>query len=184
MATFFDALTDQQIEFIRRQHIFFVAAASAGARINLSPKGMDTFRVINPNAVAYLDMGGSGNETSAHLQNDGRITIMFCSFDQAPLILRLYGRGEVVRPRTPEWTGLAPSFAPVHGQRQIIRARINSVQDSCGYAVPRYDFTGERDTLVKVFERLTAEQIQAQQAAQVKSIDGLPIVPACAAPGR
>ncbi len=184
MATFFDALQGDQIEFIRRQHLFFVATAAAGGRINLSPKGMDTFRVIDPNTVAYLDMSGSGNETSAHLQDDGRITFMFCSFDQAPLILRLYGHGDVVRPGTPEWEALAPVFTQVHGQRQIIRARIESVQDSCGYAVPRYNFAGERDTLVKFFEGLTPEQIQAKQAGQVKSIDGLPVVPACAAPGR
>lgn len=183
MATFFDALQDNQIEFIRRQHMFFVATAAAGGRINLSPKGMDTFRVIDPKTVAYLDMSGSGNETSAHLQNDGRITITFCSFDQAPLILRLYGRGDVVRPGASEWAVLAPAFTQVHGQRQIIRARIESVQDSCGYAVPRYTFAGERDTLVKYYERFTPEQIQTKQAGQVKSIDGLPVVPACSVPG-
>jgi len=178
MATFFESLTDKQIDFIRRQHMFFVATAAAQGRVNLSPKGMDTFRVFDANTVAYLDMSGSGNETSAHIQNDGRITFMFCSFDQTPLILRLYGRGDVVRPGTPDWTSLAPAFEQIHGQRQIIRARIISVQDSCGYAVPRYEFAGERDTLRKYCTNLTQDEILAKHAKQTKSIDGLPLVPA------
>ena len=181
MATFFDALTDKYIGFIRRQHVFFVATGAAGGRINLSPKGMNTFRVLDANTVAYLDMGGSGNETSAHLQNDGRITFMFCSFDQTPLILRLYGRGDVVRPGSVEWNQLAPHFEQIHGQRQIIRARIASVQDSCGFAVPRLEFVGERDTLQKHYTKYTSEEIAAKFAKQTKSIDGLPVTPACAA---
>jgi hypothetical protein len=179
MATFFDTLTDKYIEFIRQQHVFFVATAAAQGRVNLSPKGMDTFQVIDANTVAYLDMSGSGNETSAHLQNDGRITIMFCSFGPTPLILRLYGQGDVVRPGTAEWESLAPRFEQVHGQRQIIRARIRSVQDSCGYAVPRLEFVAERDTLKKYYANLTPDQVAAKLAKQTKSIDGLPVVPAC-----
>ena len=180
MATFYEALTDKQIEFIREQHMFFVATAPpSGGRINLSPKGMDTFRVIDPNTVAYLDMSGSGNETSAHIQNDGRITLMFCSFTQAPNILRLYGRGDVVRAGTPDWDTLIPRFSQVNGQRQIIRARIDSTQDSCGYAVPRYEFIEPRQTLLKYYERFTPEQIREKQSRQTKSIDGLPVEPAC-----
>ena len=175
-------MTKRQIGFIRRQHLFFVATAAGSGRVNLSPKGMDTFRVIDSNTVAYLDLSGSGNETSAHLQNDGRITFMFCSFDQAPLTLRLYARGEVARPGSAAWDELAPCFVQMHGQRQIVRARIDSLQDSCGYAVPRFEFTGDRDTLIKYYERFTPEQIQTKQATQVKSIDGLPIMPACTAP--
>jgi len=178
MALFFDSLTDKYIDFIRRQHMFFVATAAAQGRVNLSPKGMDTFRVLDANTVAYLDMSGSGNETSAHIQNDGRITIMFCSFDATPLILRLYGRGDVVRPGSAEWAALAPSFEQVHGQRQIIRARIESVQDSCGYAVPHYAFAGGRDTLQKYYANLTQDEVLAKLAKQTKSIDGLPSVPA------
>jgi len=183
MATFFDSLTDKHIEFIRRQHMFCVATAAAQGRVNVSPKGMDTFRVLDANTVAYLDMGGSGNETSAHIQNDGRITFMFCSYDATPLILRLYGQGEVVRQGSSEWAALAPAFEQIHGQRQIIRARIVSVQDSCGYAVPRYEFAGERDTLRKYYANLSQDEILAKQAKQTKSIDGLPLVPAYVSKG-
>ncbi len=180
MAAFYEALTDKQVEFIRAQHMFFVATAPPdGGRINLSPKGMDTFRVIDANTVAYLDMSGSGNETSAHLQNDGRVTFMFCSFTQAPNILRLYGRGDIVRPGTAEWDALVPRFSQVSGQRQIIRARIESTQDSCGYAVPRYEFIEPRETLIRYYEKFTPDEIRAKQAKQTKSIDGLPVEPAC-----
>lgn len=183
MATFYDALSDKHIAFIGRQHLFFVASAAAEGRVNLSPKGMDTFRVLDSNTVAYLDMGGSGNETSAHIQNDGRVTFMFCSFDQTPLILRLYGHGDVVRQGTAAWADLAPRFTQVQGQRQIIRARISSVQDSCGFAVPRYEFVAERPTLVDYYAGRTPEEILAKQAKQTQSIDGLPVVPACGMPG-
>jgi len=179
MATFYEALTDKQIEFIRAQHMFFVATSAAEGRINLSPKGMDTFRVLDANTVAYLDMSGSGNETSAHLQNDGRITFMFCSFTQAPNILRLYGTGEVVRQGTPAWDELIPGFTQYRGQRQIIRAQITSTQDSCGFAVPRYEFVEGRNTLVQYSEKLSDEEIRQKQSKQTKSIDGLPVEPAC-----
>ena len=98
MADFYESLTEKQIEFIERQHLFFTATAHGTGRINLSPKGMDSFRVLDSNTVAYLDMMGSGNETCAHIQNDGRMTLMFCSFDQSPTILRIYGKGEVIGP--------------------------------------------------------------------------------------
>jgi hypothetical protein len=179
MATFYQSLTDKQIEFIRAQHMFFVATAPPAGRLNLSPKGMDTFRVLDSNTVAYLDMSGSGNETSAHIQNDGRITFMFCSFTQSPNILRLYGRGEVVRPGSPDWGALIANFSQVNGQRQIIRARIESTQDSCGYAVPRYEFVEPRQTLVKYYEKFTPEQIREKLSKQIKSIDDLPVEPAC-----
>lgn len=178
MATFYESITGKQIEFINAQHMFFVATAPPNGRINLSPKGMDTFRVIDPQTVAYLDMSGSGNETSAHLQNDGRITFMFCSFTQAPNILRLYGTGDVVRPGAPDWDRLISHFDQITGQRQIIRARIASTQDSCGYAVPRFDFVEPRLTLQKYYENFTPQQIREKLAKQTKSIDGLPVEPA------
>jgi hypothetical protein len=179
MAEFHDALTEKQIEFIRAQHMFFVATAPPQGRINLSPKGMDTFRVLNANSVAYLDLSGSGNETSAHLQNDGRITFMFCSFAQSPNILRLYGTGDVVRPGTPDWETLVRHFSEMKGQRQIIRARISSTQDSCGFAVPKYEFVEPRHTLLKYYDKFTPEEIREKQANQTQSIDGLPVEPAC-----
>src|SRR5205814_4953448 len=120
------------IDFIRRQSLFFVATAASGGRINLSPKGMDTFRVFGPNAVGYLDLTGSGNETAAHLQHDGRITVMFCSFDTKPIILRLYGTGRVVRPRDEQWQQAIASFEPMPGQRQIVLIDVQSLQTSCG----------------------------------------------------
>jgi hypothetical protein len=175
MATFYEAITDDQAEFIRRQHMFFVATAHTSGRINCSPKGMDAFRVLGPNEVAYLDMGGSGNETCAHLQNDGRITLMLCSFDQAPNILRLYGKGRPIRPSDPEWASLIQHFDQVKGQRLIFHITVDSTQDSCGYAVPRYEFVSERDTLVKYYDVKTDEEIAAKFAAQTQSIDGLPI---------
>ena len=98
MAKFYPALTEPLMDFIREQHLFFTASASASGRINLSPKGLQTFCILSPTRVAYLDLTGSGIETAAHLQSDGRLTLMFCSLEDAPLILRLYGRGSVLRP--------------------------------------------------------------------------------------
>ena len=113
MADFFDALEDKHVEMIGKQPVFFVATAAEGARINLSPKGYDAFRVLSATQVAYLDLGGSGNETHAHLAADGRITIMFCNFQQPALILRIYGRGRAVLPQDAEWDNLVSHFTPL-----------------------------------------------------------------------
>src|SRR3954468_6049204 len=132
MGKFFTSLTPSHQSFIAAQKIFFVASAPTTGRVNLSPKGMDTFRVLTPNRVAYLDFTGSGNETAAHLADNGRLTLMFCAFESAPLILRLYGRGTVVHPRDPEWSQLRPLFGPaIPGERQLIVADVESVQTSC-----------------------------------------------------
>ena len=119
MADFSDALTEAHKAFIAKQPVFFVATAAAGARINLSPKGMDSFRVLDDSTVAYLDVAGSGNETNAHLLADGRITIMFCAFDSPALILRIYGRGTPVLPQDAGWADLSPRFTLLPGTRQI-----------------------------------------------------------------
>ena len=124
MAEFFPALNDAHRAFIARQPVFFVATSAPGARINLSPKGMDSFRVLDDRTVAYLDVVGSGNETNAHLLADGRITIMFCAFDQPALIFRIYGRGRAVLPQDPEWGALHAHFTALPGTRQIFVARI------------------------------------------------------------
>lgn len=175
MAEFFDELTDKAIEFINKQHFFVTGTAAEGARINVSPKGMDTFRIIDNNTVGYLDMTGSGNETSAHIENDGRLTIMMCSFDVKPLILRLYGRGEVVRPNHPDWDKYLNLFKEYPGQRQIILLHIESLQTSCGYGVPRYDFKEERETLAKFGAKHSPEEISAYiNKKNTTSIDGLP----------
>jgi hypothetical protein len=136
---------------------------------------MDTFRVLADDRVAYLDLTGSGNETSAHLLADGRLTVMFCSFDAKPLILRLYGRGSVVRPADAEWANLFGHFAPTAGQRQVVVLQVDSVQTSCGFAVPRYDLVEERRTLVDWAETKGEDGVRAYRATKnAASIDGLP----------
>lgn len=174
MARFYDRLTPDLRAFIARQHLFFVASAAAGTRVNCSPKGMDTFRVLADDRVAYLDLTGSGNETSAHLLADGRLTVMFCSFDAKPLILRLYGRGSVVRPRDAAWADLIGHFTPTAGQRQIVVLKVESVQTSCGFAVPRYDLVEERQVLVSWAETKGEAGVREYWAAKNQtSIDGL-----------
>lgn len=177
MAEFYDSLTDKVQDFIRAQHMFFVASAplSADGHVNLSPKGLDCFRILSPNRVAYLDMTGSGNETSAHMQENARITLMFCSFEGAPNILRLYGKGWTVLPGSSEWDALSVLFTLPIGVRQIIVADIQQVQTSCGFAVPRYNYVGDRDTLLRYWEHHGADGAQEYQAKNNQcSLDGLP----------
>jgi hypothetical protein len=174
MAHFLQKLTPEIREFIGRQHMFFVATAPKSGRINLSPKGMDTFRVLADDCVAYLDLTGSGNETAGHIVHDGRVTIMFCSFDSKPLILRLYGRGEVVRPRDAKWRELIGNFQELPGQRQIIALRLESLQTSCGFAVPRYELVEERQTLAEyAVKKGTAGIEKYWRDKNCKTIDGL-----------
>src|ERR1043165_7840509 len=151
MGKFHDSILDHHKEFIEHQKMFFVATAplTGEGHINLSPKGLDSFRVLSPSKVAYLDIVGSGNETSAHLLENGRITIMFCAFDGPPNILRLYGQGYTVLPESDEWSSLFKLFTPQPAIRQIIVADIHKVQTSCGYSVPLYEYTGERDQMDK-----------------------------------
>ncbi|MCB9732223.1 MAG: pyridoxamine 5'-phosphate oxidase family protein [Deltaproteobacteria bacterium] len=178
MAQFFDALSDDHRAFIAEQHLFFVATACADGRVNLSPKGMDTLRVLDDRTVAYLDLTGSGNETAAHLAADGRITMMLTSFGKKPLILRLYGRGDVVRPGDAAWEALAGHFTLLTGTRQIIRVAIDSVQTSCGYAVPRYELVAERQTLVDWADRKGPDGLIAyRRDKNRRSIDGKPAYP-------
>jgi Pyridoxamine 5'-phosphate oxidase len=174
MAEFTDALTDKHIEMIGKQPIFFTATAATDARINLSPKGLDCFRVLAPNRVAYLDLGGSGNETHAHLAADGRITIMFCNFQQPALILRLYGRGVPVLPQDDGWDALAAYFEMLPGTRQIFDINIESVQTSCGWGVPLMQFDRERTTLTKAHANLAEADWLKKVAGRTKSIDGIP----------
>jgi len=131
-------------KFISEQKIFFVATATGDSRINLSPKGMDSFRVINEKRVLWLNLTGSGNETAAHLYADGRITVMFCAFEGAPMILRLYGKGKVINPNDAEWDESVALFPKLAGTRQIIDIEIDLVQTSCGMSIPYYDFKEER----------------------------------------
>lgn len=151
MAQQYDSLTPKLQDFIAQQQIFFVATAplSPIGHINLSPKGLDSFRILSPNRVAYLDLTGSGNETSAHLQENGRVTLMFCAFQGPPLILRIYGQGTTVLPQSAEWETLSPHFPLLPGTRQIITVDIALVQTSCGSGVPLFGYEGQRNELVQ-----------------------------------
>ncbi len=177
MAKVFAQITDELQDFIHSQNIFFVATAPQGVtgHVNLSPKGLDSLRILSPNRVAYLDLTGSGNETSAHLQDNGRITFMFCAFHGVPCILRLYGKGYTVLPNACEWDALYSLFPQIPGTRQIIVADIERVQTSCGYGVPLYEYQGERDTLVKWACKKGEQGLQEyRQQKNLVSIDGLP----------
>src|SRR5215218_642943 len=144
MGKFHAFITDQHKTFIQSQHLFFIGTAPLQAKghVNVSPKGLDSFRVLSATRVAYMDIVGSGNETSAHILENGRITFMFCAFDGPPNILRLYGRGYTVLPGHPKWEELSALFELQIATRQIIVAEIHKVQTSCGYSVPLYDYSG------------------------------------------
>ncbi|WP_373474594.1 pyridoxamine 5'-phosphate oxidase family protein [Sphingorhabdus sp.] len=174
MADFTETLTAKHMEMIGKQPIFFTATAADDGRINLSPKGYDSFRVLSPSRVAYLDLGGSGNETHAHLLADGRITIMFCDFDRPALILRIYGRGRPVLPQDGEWEALASHFTILPGTRQIFVIDVESVQSSCGWGVPFMTLERERDTLTKYHAQADADAWLSKTKGRTKSIDGLP----------
>jgi len=178
MAEFTDHITPAHEAMIARQAIYFVATAAPDARINLSPKGLDgTFKVLGPNRVAYLDLGGSGNETHAHLVADGRITIMMCNFEQPALILRLYGRGRAVLPQDADWDELAGQFTLLPGTRQIFDIAVDSVQTSCGWGVPIMHLDKHRETLVKYHAQQEPDAWAAKYGARDRSIDGLPARP-------
>ena len=174
MAEFFDELNDAHRAMIAAQPVFFVATAAADARINLSPKGYDCFRVLGPKRVAYLDLGGSGNETNAHLLADGRITLMFCNFRQPALILRIYGTGRPVVPWDREWDELAAHFTLMPGTRQIFDIAVGNVQTSCGYGVPLMTLDRERPTLLKHHARADPGEWAGKHKRRRASIDGLP----------
>jgi hypothetical protein len=175
MARFYPALDARHRAFIAAQKLFFTATGTADSRLNLSPKGMDSLRVLSDTRVAYLDLTGSGNETAAHLKHDGRMTLMLCSFDADPLILRLYGRGRAVRRQDSEWRELRPQFPDLPGERQLIVLDVEAVQTSCGYAVPRFDYRGERDTLARWAEKKgEAGLADYWREKNRRSIDGLP----------
>jgi len=177
MATVLPEITDQIRDFIAEQSVYFVASAplSPDGHINVSPKGLDTFRVLGPERVAYLDLTGSGNETAAHMQENGRITLMFCAFDGRPMILRLFGRGRSVLPDMPEWPELMEAFEEIPGVRQIIVADIHRVQTSCGFGVPLMGAPENRHQLVDWADRKGPEALaEYRRAKNTTSIDGIP----------
>jgi hypothetical protein len=176
MAKVYDRIDDRLRAFIAAQPMFFVATAPAsGGHVNVSPKGYrDTFTIIGERTVAYLDLYGSGAETIAHLRDNGRITIMFCSFDRQPKILRLYGSGRVITPDSAEWASLGGRFGGHPGTRTIIVVDVERIADSCGYAVPHMELRGERTVLDDQHGRRTHEQWLPRVGNNTESIDGLP----------
>ena len=151
MGRSYDGITPELSDWIERQRIFFVATAplAADGLINCSPKGLDTFRILAPRDVAYVDLTGSGVETIAHSRENGRIVFMFCAFEGPPKIVRLHGRSEVLLPGSPEFQSVASLFPPYLGHRAIIRALLTRITESCGYGVPRYESAGDRDMLLR-----------------------------------
>jgi len=176
MADKFSRMTDKHQDFIRRQHIFFTGSAAPTGRVNISPRPMDVFRIIGPNTVAYLDYIGSGNETSAHLRQSPRLTMMFCAFEGPPRIMRLYGTGHD-HPKGSDGynTLLADHFGnqTPNNTRKILLLDIDLVQTSCGYGVPLFDYTGERQALERWAEDKTeADLLAYQNKRSTHSIDG------------
>lgn len=171
-----EALDDDLIDFIGRQHVFFVGTAptSTEGHLNLSPKGLDSFRILGPKAVAYLDLVGSGIETVAHVRENGRLTIMFCALEGRPLIVRLYGKGRAVEPGDDEWEGLVGLFPHYVGARSVVVMDIERAASSCGFGVPLYEYRGERSQLVDYAESKGRDGLERYKAKNnLKSIDGL-----------
>ena len=176
MPKFYDSLSDPHREWMGEQHLFFVATAplDASGHVNLSPKGYDTFRILDENTVAYLDLTGSGIETISHLRENGRITVMFCAFEGRPRILRLYGTGESLLPGEDGFDELAPLFPEMPGARAIVRVRVDKIVSSCGYSVPLMSFEDERETLKEWAERKGDALAEYRDDRNAESIDGLP----------
>jgi Pyridoxamine 5'-phosphate oxidase len=179
MGKVFSELTDELQAFIAAQQLFFVATAplDATGHVNLSPKGLDTFRVLGPTTVAYLDLTGSGVETIAHLRENGRLTIMFCAFAGRPRIVRLHGTGRVIVPMSAEWPTLSAHFPLLPGIRSIITLELDRIADSCGYSVPLYEFVGHRNQLLdwatKKGEDELAHYREQKNAASIDRLPGL-----------
>jgi hypothetical protein len=169
------SLNEKLTEFIHQQKIFFVATAAADGRINLSPKGMDTLRVLDPNRIVWLNLTGSGNETAAHVLDTNRITLMFCALEGNALILRLYGSARAIHPRDSEWNEMIAMFPAIAGSRQIFDMEIEMVQSSCGTGVPLYEYQGDRDQLVKSAEKRGPDGLRTYwEERNQRSIDDKP----------
>lgn len=175
MAEQFESLSPELIDWIGRQHLFFVATAARDGRVNVSPKGQDSLRVVNGREILWLNLTGSGNETAAHLKDVDRMTLMWCAFEGLPRILRVYGTAEIVHPRDQAWEACARLVPPPLGARQYFRMHLDLVQTSCGYAVPLMDFAGDRQVLTQWAEKRGAEGIRDYwQEKNRVSLDGRP----------
>ena len=172
MGKHYTEINEKYIRFIQDQKVFFVGTAAAEGRVNISPKGMDTFRVIDPNTIVWLNLTGSGNETAAHLLLNNRMTIMFCAFEGEPNILRLYGHSDIYHPRDERFHHLNTHFPSIPGSRQIIEMKIDLVQSSCGFAVPLMDYREERTILKDWAEKRGEDGIKEYwEKKNQKSID-------------
>ncbi len=171
----YSEISDKLKQFIEEQKIFFVGTASADSRVNISPKGMDSLRVLDKNRIVWLNVTGSGNETSAHIQENSRMTIMFVAFDGNPMILRVYGSARVIHKNDQEWNNLYSLFNPISGARQVFDLDVDLVQTSCGMAVPFFDYVEEREQLKKWAIKKGDEGIKNywQKNNQI-SLDGKP----------
>ncbi len=174
MAKQFDQITDDHRQFIEAQHLFFCGTAADKGRVNISPKGMDTLRVMGPNRIVWQNWTGSGNETAAHLARVNRMTLMWCGFETRPLVLRIYGSARTLHPRDADFEPLNAQFTPTHGARQIFDLTVDLVQTSCGWAVPYYEPKGPRDVLKTYTEGKGADGIRASWDKNSHSIDGFP----------
>lgn len=175
MAQQYDGISDRLAEFIAAQHVFFVGTAAPDGRVNVSPKGLDSLRVLGPNRVVWLNGTGSGNESAAHLREVNRMTVMFCSFERQPLVLRLYGTATEIQPDQPEWDELAALFPPMLGARQIYDVAVDLVQTSCGYGVPLMEYAAERPLMRQWAEKKGPDGLAAyHRDKNAVSIDGLP----------
>jgi hypothetical protein len=176
MGKVFEGIDDGLRRFLEAQKVFFVATAplDAAGHVNLSPKGLDSFRVLDPHTVAYIDLTGSGIETVAHVRENGRIVLLFCAFEGPPKIVRLHGRGEVVEAGDARFESLAARFPSFASTRSIIRISLERIADSCGYGVPLYAFQAERPQLGQWAERKGADGVvRYREENNVRSIDGL-----------
>lgn len=175
MADFTPQLEQEHCDFILAQHIFFVGTAGAEGRVNVSPKGIDSFRILDPNTVLWLNLTGSGNESAGHVLENGRMTIMFCSYDRQPLILRIYGTARAIHEYDEEWDSCAELFSQHTGARQFFNVQVETVQTSCGYGVPLYDYSGERKTLLKYADNKGRDGIRSYWTEKNQTtIDGNP----------
>jgi hypothetical protein len=177
MGKSYDGITPELSQWIERQHLFFVATAplAGDGLINCSPKGMDTFRILGPREVAYLDLTGSGIETVAHCRENRRIVFMFCAFEGPPKIVRLHGTGDVHLLGSPEYGSLTSRFPDYVGSRAIVRARLTRISDSCGFGVPQYRYSGDRNTLERWAESKGQDRLgEYRKAKNARSLDGLP----------
>jgi len=171
----FSGLTNELQHFIKSQRLFFVGTATAAGRVNVSPKGMDSLRILDPNRVVWLNLTGSGNETAAHLRESNRMTLMFCAFEGKPLILRLYGSARIIHVRDTDWREYYSLFDPLPGARQIFDITIDLVQTSCGMGVPLFDYAGERRELLDWATRKGKDGLRKYwQDKNRISLDGMP----------